>query len=86
MDSIHLVKNNMIIDNTEEFYAKKGHLFTLMDHKKEYYLGGTRLNHNPITNPMSDINSKINNYNSTPKITENHKINAFQKAGEKIIS
>lgn len=83
----------MIIDNTEEFYAKKGHLFTLMDHKKEYYLGGTRLNHNPITNPMSDINynkyierSKINNYNSTPKITENHKINAFQKAGEKIIS
>ena len=85
----------MLIDNNEEFYAKRGHLNTMMDHKKDYYLGGSKLNHNPITNPMSNINynkyldrSKNSNQNSTPKKSDNQniKINAFQMAGEKIVS
>lgn len=90
MDSIHLVKNNMLIDNNEEFFAKKGHLHTLMDHNKDFYLGGTKLNHNPITNPVSDLNYNRYLYknvqgNSTPK-NEGNKNSAFQKAGERIIN
>ncbi len=79
MDSIHLVKNNMLIDNNEEFYAKNGHIHTMIDQKKDFYLGGSRLNHNPIINPVSDLNYnkyldrvKISNQNNTPKSGENN--------------
>jgi len=96
MDSIHLVKNNMLIDNNEEFYAKNGHIHTMIDQKKDFYLGGSRLNHNPIINPVSDLNYnkyldrvKISNQNNTPKSGENNttqNLNSLQKIGEKIIS
>lgn len=86
----------MLIDNNEEFYAKNGHIHTLIDQKKEFYLGGSRLNHNPILNPVSDLN--YNKYLDRVKIpyqnntlisgenNTNHRLNSLQKIGEKIIS
>jgi len=60
-DSIHLIKNNMLFENNEEFYAKNGNLHTLMDNKqKDFYLGKSNLTHNPIINPVS--NTSFNKY------------------------
>lgn len=96
MDSIHLVKNNMLINNNEEFYAKNGHIHTIIDQKKDFYLGVSKLNHNPILNPISDLNynkyldrSRIPLQNISPKSGENssnNHLNSLQKNGEKIIS
>ena len=48
----------MLIDNNEEFNAKSCHLYKFIDNRKDYYIGGTKVNLNPITNLISDLNYK----------------------------
>lgn len=71
MDSIHLVKNNLLFENQnvgdmKNFFVNEVGSHTLIDqHDKRQYSMGTELKHNPIVNPLPNLeyNKYINKQN-----------------------
>jgi hypothetical protein len=64
-DTIEMVKNNTLFPESEKdmkkFFSWEAQYETLIDYgNKNYYLGDTRLKHNPITHPVND--SEYNRY------------------------
>lgn len=61
MDSIHLVKNNLLFENQnvgdmKQFFNNEVASHTLIDqHDKRQYISGTDLKHNPIVNPLPNL-------------------------------
>lgn len=96
-DSIELIKNNKLFESQQTdmspFFKKEVANHTLIDYGsgRDYYLGDTRLRHNPITQPVNngDYNKYINKYKhngSSPNINNNNDGSTLSKIGNQIIA
>jgi hypothetical protein len=92
LDSIELVKKNALFDRQDRFFTQNAQYETLIDYGKSliiigernYYLGDTRLKHNPITCPIND--GEYNKYLAKMKnntLFRSHD-NTLASAGNKI--